>query len=129
MSRSPSSTPLQAQRSGVSTVFQEFNLLPERSVAENVFLGREPLRRGLVDAQRMASETAALLDDLGVSGIRPGTRVGSLSVAQQQVVEIVKALSARKASVSWRTCFAPGTPSFRTALLPSGSSAGQPSGG
>ena len=43
--------PLQAQEAGVSTVFQEFNLLPERSVAENVFLGREPRRRGLVDAR------------------------------------------------------------------------------
>ncbi len=85
--------PLQAQRSGVSTVFQEFNLLPERSVAENVFLGREPRRRGLVDAERMDAETASLIQDLGVHGITPRSRVGSLSVAQQQVVEIVKALS------------------------------------
>ncbi len=85
--------PLQAQAAGISTVFQEFNLLPERSVAENVFLGREPTRRGLVDGPRMVRETAALMEDLGVGGFSPRTRVGSLSVAQQQVVEIVKALS------------------------------------
>ncbi|WP_336922134.1 sugar ABC transporter ATP-binding protein [Aquipuribacter sp. SD81] len=86
--------PLQAQRAGVSTVFQEFNLLPERTVAENVYLGREPRGRlGLVDARQMNRDTEALLADLGVGGISPGDRVGSLSVAQQQVVEIVKALS------------------------------------
>jgi len=85
--------PLQAQAAGVATVFQEFNLLPERSVAENVFLGREPRRRGLVDADRMNRDTAALIESLGVTGISPRSRVGSLSVAQQQVVEIVKALS------------------------------------
>ncbi|NHC15297.1 sugar ABC transporter ATP-binding protein [Motilibacter deserti] len=85
--------PLQAQHAGVSTVFQEFNLLPERTVAENVYLGREPRRRGLVDVARMDRDTEALFDDLGVSGIGARTRVRSLSVAQQQVVEIVKAMS------------------------------------
>ena len=85
--------PLQAQQAGVSTVFQEFNLLPERTVAENVFLGREPRRRGMVDADRMNADTAALLDDLGLSSIDPRRRVSTLSVAGQQIVEIVKALS------------------------------------
>jgi ribose transport system ATP-binding protein len=85
--------PLAAQRSGVSTVFQEFNLLPERTVAENVFLGREPRRRRLVDAARMERDTTELLADLGVDGISARTRVRSLSVAEQQVVEIVKAIS------------------------------------
>jgi ABC-type sugar transport system ATPase subunit len=85
--------PVQAQKAGVTTVFQEFNLLPERTVAENVFLGREPKRRGLVDAGRMEADTQALRADLGVADVSPRTRVGSLSVAQQQVVEIVKALS------------------------------------
>jgi ABC-type sugar transport system, ATPase component len=85
--------PVQAQQAGITTVFQEFNLLPERTVAENVFLGREPRRRGLVDRARMEADTRALLADLGVADVSPRTRVGSLSVAQQQVVEIVKALS------------------------------------
>ena len=87
------SHPLQAQQAGVSTVFQEFNLLPERTVAENVFLGREPRRRGMVDADRMNADTAALLDDLGLSSISPQRPVRTLSVAGQQIVEIVKALS------------------------------------
>jgi ribose transport system ATP-binding protein len=86
-------TPLDAQRAGVATVFQEFNLLPDRSVAENVYLGREPRRRGLVDRRRLHADTTHLLDDLGLTGIESWTRVGSLSVAQQQVVEIVKAVS------------------------------------
>jgi ribose transport system ATP-binding protein len=85
--------PLQAQQAGVSTVFQEFNLLPERTVAENVFLGREPRRRGLVDAARMNADTAALLADLGLDALTPQRRVRTLSVAGQQIVEIVKALS------------------------------------
>lgn len=86
-------TPLDAQRAGVATVFQEFNLLPDRTVAENVYLGREPLRRGLVDRRTLHADTDRLLTDLGLAGITPATRVGSLSVAQQQVVEIVKAVS------------------------------------
>ncbi|GHC77415.1 ribose import ATP-binding protein RbsA 2 [Nocardiopsis terrae] len=85
--------PVQAQRAGVATVFQEFNLLPERTVAQNVFLGREPRRRGLVDERAMERDTARLLDDLGLEGIEPRSKVRSLSVAEQQVVEIVKALS------------------------------------
>ena len=85
--------PLQAQRAGVSTVFQEFNLLPERTVAENVFLGREIRRRGWVDGRAMERATAELLTELDLRGIDPRARVGSMSVAEQQVVEIVKALS------------------------------------
>ncbi|WP_017585426.1 sugar ABC transporter ATP-binding protein [Nocardiopsis ganjiahuensis] len=85
--------PVQAQRAGVATVFQEFNLLPERTVAQNVFLGREPRRRGMVDDRAMDRATAELLDDLGLEGIAPWSKVRSLSVAEQQIVEIVKALS------------------------------------
>jgi len=85
--------PVQAQRAGVATVFQEFNLLPERTVAENVFLGREPRRRGLVDGRAMERATAELLAELDLEGIAPWAKVRSLSVAGQQVVEIVKALS------------------------------------
>jgi len=86
-------SPLAAQAAGVSTVFQEFNLLPERTVAENVYLGREPRRFGIVDAGRMARDTDALLADLGLHGLASWMRVGSLSVAEQQIVEIVKAVS------------------------------------
>ena len=85
--------PLEAQHAGVSTVFQEFNLLPDRTVAENVYLGREPRARGLVHGRQMVADTAELLADLGMSQLSPQRRVKSLSVAEQQVVEIVKALS------------------------------------
>ena len=87
------SHPVQAQQAGLSTVFQEFNLLPERTIAENIYLGREPRRRALVDTAQMNRDTEALLAELGVSGLRPTRRVRSLSVAEQQVVEIAKAVS------------------------------------
>jgi ABC-type sugar transport system ATPase subunit len=87
------SHPVQAQQAGLSTVFQEFNLLPERTVAENIYLGREPRSRGLVDTGQMQRDTERLLDDLGVTGLRPNQRVRSLSVAEQQIVEIAKAMS------------------------------------
>jgi ribose transport system ATP-binding protein len=85
--------PVQAQAAGVAIIYQEFNLLPERSVAENVWVGREPGRFGLVDRGRMERDTQRLLDDIGERSFRPRDRVGALSVAQQQVVEVVKALS------------------------------------
>lgn len=90
------SHPVQAQRAGVSTVFQEFNLLLERTIAENIWLGREPRRFGRfgpVDTGRMRRDTEELLTGLGVSGLRAGTLVRSLSVAEQQIVEIAKAVS------------------------------------
>nr|WP_042196278.1 sugar ABC transporter ATP-binding protein [Kibdelosporangium sp. MJ126-NF4]CEL22512.1 Ribose ABC transport system, ATP-binding protein RbsA (TC 3.A.1.2.1) [Kibdelosporangium sp. MJ126-NF4]CTQ89368.1 Ribose ABC transport system, ATP-binding protein RbsA (TC 3.A.1.2.1) [Kibdelosporangium sp. MJ126-NF4] len=86
-------SPLQAQRAGIAIVHQEMTLLPDRGVAENVYLGREPVRRGQVDRARMERDTAELLDRLGEHGIAPRTPVRRLPVAQRQVVEIVKALS------------------------------------
>ncbi|HWL86277.1 MAG TPA: sugar ABC transporter ATP-binding protein, partial [Polyangiaceae bacterium] len=86
--------PRDAQMNGVSIIYQELRLLPERSVAENVFLGREPARRGLVDAGALARATADLLARLGMArAIAPEMLVRHLSVAQQQMVEIAKALS------------------------------------
>lgn len=87
------SHPSQAMRAGLVTVFQEFNLLPERTVAQNVFLGREPRSGPFIDHKGMISRCQEILTDLGVDFIDPTTRVGSLSVAEQQIVEIVKALS------------------------------------
>ncbi|GAA4509267.1 sugar ABC transporter ATP-binding protein [Nonomuraea ferruginea] len=85
--------PLDARRSGIAIIYQEFNLLPERTVAENVFLGREPVRRGLVDRAAMEQATARLLHELGEEAFGPRDAVKRLPVAQQQIVEIVKALS------------------------------------
>jgi ABC-type sugar transport system ATPase subunit len=85
--------PAQAQSAGVGIVYQEFNLLPERNVAENVFVGREPRKHGIVDRRRMERETTALLEEVGESTFHARTPVRWLSVAQQQVVEIIKARS------------------------------------
>ena len=86
--------PREAQARGVSIIYQEFTLLPERTVAQNIFLGREPTRGPFVDARAMEVATAALLTELGAErAISPRSLVRDLSVAQQQTVEIAKALS------------------------------------
>jgi len=85
--------PAAAQAAGVGIVYQEFNLLPDRNVAENIFIGREPVKLGIVDRRTMERETAALLDEVGETSFGPRTPVRWLSVAQQQVVEIIKARS------------------------------------
>ena len=85
--------PVDAQRAGIATVFQEFNLLPERTIAENIYLGREPRRGPLVDVAAMEREARALLEGLGITRLDPGRRVRRLSVAEQQIVEIAKAVS------------------------------------
>lgn len=85
--------PAESQAAGIAVIHQEFNLLPDRTVAENVFLGREPLRRGLVDRTAMDRRTQELIAGLAEVSFGPRTLIRRLSVAQQQVVEIVKALS------------------------------------
>ncbi|MEI6289211.1 MAG: sugar ABC transporter ATP-binding protein [Chloroflexota bacterium] len=86
--------PQNAQENGVSIVYQEFNLLPERSVAHNIFLGREPSKFGIVDVSQMNKQAENVLRDLGVEKmISPTALASSLSVAEQQLVEIAKALS------------------------------------
>ncbi|MFJ3929020.1 MULTISPECIES: sugar ABC transporter ATP-binding protein [unclassified Streptomyces] len=86
--------PRDAQAAGIAIIHQELNLLEHRSVAQNVFLGREPTRYGRVDRRAMEARTRTLLERLGEDGIDPCAAVGALSVAQKQVVEIVKALAA-----------------------------------
>jgi len=86
-------SPREARQAGIGVVHQELALLPERTVAENVWLGHEPLRHGLVDRKAMLSRTARLLTSIGEDSLPPGTRVGRLGMAQRQVVEIVKALA------------------------------------
>ena len=82
-----------AEEAAVAIIHQELNLVPELSVADNIFLGREPLIAGvLIDRRRMVRAAQRLLARLGV-GIAPEGRVGELRVGEQQLVEIAKALS------------------------------------
>jgi len=86
-------SPIASQRAGIAVIYQEVNLVPGLSARENIFLGREHARAGFVDRggeQRRATE---LFNRIGVD-IDPQAPCGRLSVAQQQVVEIAKALSA-----------------------------------
>ncbi len=83
---------LDAQRAGIAIIHQELCLAPHLSVAENIFLAREPMRGPFVDRPRLHAATQALLERLKVD-IAPGALVKNLSVAQQQMVEIAKALS------------------------------------
>lgn len=87
-------SPRAAQRAGVGIIYQEFNLVPHLTVAENILLGREP--RGVVpwmiDRAVLRREAARWLGELGVA-IAPGARVAELGVAEQQMVEVAKALS------------------------------------
>jgi ribose transport system ATP-binding protein len=83
-----------AIRSGIRVVYQEFNLLPYLSVAENVFFQRLPRRAGVVDVKRLHADTEAMLREVGLD-ISPGARVETLGVAQMQLLEIAKALSTR----------------------------------
>ncbi|HEX8992149.1 MAG TPA: sugar ABC transporter ATP-binding protein [Anaerolineales bacterium] len=86
--------PVDAQRKGISIIYQEFNLLPERTVAHNIFLGREPSRFGVIDVARLNEQARDVLKEIGVEKmISPSAVVNSLSVAEQQLVEIAKAIS------------------------------------
>jgi ribose transport system ATP-binding protein len=85
-------SPRAAERAGVAIIHQELNLAPALSVAENVFLGREPARFGFVDRRKMERDAGALLDRLG-HALAPRRDVASLKVSDRQIVEIAKALS------------------------------------
>jgi ribose transport system ATP-binding protein len=83
----------EAQLAGISIIFQELNLVPHLSIAENIFIGREPAGAlGVIDYRRMNREAAALLEQLELD-VEPTTPVAKLRVGQQQIVEIAKALS------------------------------------
>jgi ABC-type sugar transport system ATPase subunit len=86
--------PKEAQEAGISIIYQEFNLLPERSVAQNIFLGREISRFGVIDTGELNQRAQEVLKEIGVEKmISPTAPVSTLSVAEQQLVEIAKAIS------------------------------------
>ncbi|MTD26280.1 sugar ABC transporter ATP-binding protein [Erwinia sorbitola] len=83
---------LDALRSGISMIHQELNLVPHMTVAENIWLGREPMKFGFVDHGKLNRLTKDLLVKLNIR-LRPEQMVGDLSIASQQMVEIAKAVS------------------------------------
>ncbi len=85
-------SPIAAQRAGVSTIYQEINLVPYRSVAENIYLGREPRRLGVLNRGAMNRDARALLARLGIrlDVTRP---LYELNIALQQMVALARALS------------------------------------
>ncbi|MFT4639338.1 MAG: ribose transport system ATP-binding protein [Verrucomicrobiales bacterium] len=90
--------PVDAERHGIAVIYQEFNLIPALSVVDNICLGNEQRARGLfIDRAGQVAMVRRLFDQIGVS-LDPHALVRNLTVAQQQVVEIVKALS-REASI------------------------------
>jgi inositol transport system ATP-binding protein len=85
-------SPKQAQDSGIVTIYQEFSLAPDMTVAENVFIGREPGSRLFVSRRQLEERTLALTRRIGLDR-SPRALVRDLSVAEQQLVEIARALS------------------------------------
>ncbi len=83
---------LDAQKEGISMIFQELNLIPHLTVAENIFFAREPNKFGVVDKNKMNNDATALLNMFDID-VKPTDLVKDLSVARQQMVEIAKALS------------------------------------
>ncbi|MCA9298256.1 MAG: sugar ABC transporter ATP-binding protein, partial [Phycisphaerales bacterium] len=88
------SSPRDAERLGISTVYQEVNLVPTRSIAENLCVGRFPRRFGLIDWKAAHRRAEAALDRLGLR-LRVGRRLDESSIAIQQMVAIARALDAQ----------------------------------
>ena len=85
-------SPAKARDLGIRTVYQELNLAPHLSVAANIYLGAEPMHRGLLDHRAMREKAQTLLSEHGFD-LDPDALVGTLGPAQRQAVEICKALS------------------------------------
>lgn len=85
--------PKHAQDNGISMIYQEFNLVPDLTVAENIYIAREPRKKisFLIDDKAMIQQSRQLIESLGL-GIDPKRLVSELSVAEKQMVEILKAL-------------------------------------
>jgi ribose transport system ATP-binding protein len=90
--------PREATAAGIGVFYQDLSLIPQMTVAENIYLGREPCRRtGLVDRQALRAATTSALAQFGKvlgAGIDPDARITALSADQSQIVEIVKVLAA-----------------------------------
>lgn len=86
-------TPLAAKKLGVAVIYQEFMLAPDLSVAENIFIDRLAENGRFINWKKMRSDAEHILKELGFDNINPEDKVGKLSVAHQQIVEICKCLN------------------------------------
>lgn len=85
--------PIEAQKLGIGAVYQEFNLMPNLTIAENIFMGKEKCSSGILNKKKMVEESARYLEMVGAK-LDPESKVSTCGVAQQQMIEIAKALSA-----------------------------------
>lgn len=109
-------TPQEAIEAGVSVIYQERQILPELSVAENIYLGRMPAAKlGVIDKKKANEMAQKIIDDFGLP-IRPTEKVKDLSIAYQQMVEIMKAYSRENLQV---ICFDEPTASLSDAEIES----------
>jgi len=87
-----------AEEAGIAIIYQELTVVKQMQVGENIFLGNEPKKYGIIDKNRLYAESEKWLQEVGLKGINPETVTGILGIGQQQLVEIAKAL-AKKASI------------------------------
>ncbi len=85
-------TTLQAQKCGISTIYQELDLIPELSICENIFLGREIMKKGIIDWKATQKRAKEILDDMGID-VEVTSILSSQSTAIQQMVSIARAIS------------------------------------
>ena len=82
----------ESQAAGISVIHQELNMMNHLTVAQNMYIGREPMKNGMIDDKKMVEDSKKMFDRIGVN-IDPSIRLGDLTVGQQQMVEIAKAVS------------------------------------
>lgn len=86
--------PRSSQELGISIIYQEFNLIPYLSVAENIYLGREPRKmKGVFDWKRLHQQSQEVMNRVGLQHLSPKALISDLSIAERQLVEIAKAIS------------------------------------
>jgi len=83
----------QAQELGISTIYQELNLIPYLSICENIFIGREPKRFGLIDWKTVEKKSTKILENMGMEDVNVKEPLNQQSVAVQQMVAIARAIS------------------------------------
>jgi ribose transport system ATP-binding protein len=88
-------SPLEARARGIALIHQELSLFPHLSVAENIMMGMEPARLGILDQQKLRARTAEVLKTFHHPEIKPQARIADLSIAARQIVEICRAIAAR----------------------------------